>query len=213
MFPEYTHPISYTFKFLEYKYSPYDWSLTSHGLILLSLLTKDYSDFMIPCKDLELSVIDLVECPSFVFLSLNYITQYGLFKFYPFTCKVHDFIFLYAWMAFHSIYAQFLHCPFVTLRASGMLPLLNYCKQMSNEHGWASISGIVYSVCWVYAKEWNSGLYGCFIFRFLKVFHIDSHSGWKSSTLLTINDISLLIVSIPTFIVIWFFWTSPFWLE
>jgi hypothetical protein len=36
-------------------------------------------------------------------LSLAYLTSHDL-QFHPFSCKWHNFIFLYCWITFHDIY-------------------------------------------------------------------------------------------------------------
>lgn len=50
-----------------------------------------------------------------VFDCLDYLTPYNIFLFYPFAWKSHDFIFLYKWIVFHSVYEYFCH-PLISLR-------------------------------------------------------------------------------------------------
>lgn len=40
----------------------------------------------------------------FIFQSLHYLSKYNNFLFYPFSCKHHDFIFLYRRTKFHCVY-------------------------------------------------------------------------------------------------------------
>lgn len=46
---------------------------------------------------LELGAADENEYVTFVFLGLDDPTHYNLFQAHPFTCTIHDFIFLYSW--------------------------------------------------------------------------------------------------------------------
>jgi hypothetical protein len=76
-------------------------------------------------EDLELGALDEREHVMFAFLGLCYLTQYDLSLFHPFTCEVHDFIFLYSWIAFPSVYAS--HFIIHSSIEGCWLPFFNYC--------------------------------------------------------------------------------------
>lgn len=84
--------------------------------------------FLLTSKDSELET-NKREHAAFAFQGLGYLTQNRIFQFHLFTCKLHNSIFLYSWMAFHCVNAPHSHYPFISWRTYRLFPFYKYCEQ------------------------------------------------------------------------------------
>lgn len=99
----------------------------SHFPFHFSLAIPILHSEVTPSEDLELGTSDERKHSTSVFPGLDYLTQYGLSEFPPFTCKPHDATFLHSWIVSHSSYEPHLCYPFIGGR-SFMFPLPGYCE-------------------------------------------------------------------------------------
>lgn len=128
---------------------------------------------MLKSKDAEKGHTNMKELAAFVFLGLVYLAQYHRFCFYPFTCKFHDWIFLYL----NSI----LVCHYLVIGwwTFSLFPCPSYCEESSSEPGWART--------WVGERVFGhtprshiAGSHARSTFGFLRILHLDFHLGCAS---------------------------------
>lgn len=67
--------------------------------------------------------------------------QNDYFQSHPFACECHIF-FLNIWLTFHSVTVPHTHYQFTRWCMSWLFPLIAYCKESSNIHGWARVSTV-----------------------------------------------------------------------
>lgn len=73
---------------------------------------------------------------QFVFLSLAYFNEQSAFWLHTLSCKFHDFIFLYGYINFHSVYVPCFLYPCICLPK---LLHSQYFESCSSKHGWTSV--------------------------------------------------------------------------
>jgi hypothetical protein len=99
----------------------------------------------------------------FGFLSLAYFTKHYDLQFHPFSCKWHNFIFLYGCVILYSVCvctSYFLY-PLTGCWAVWLIPQFSCCEQSCNKHGYSGISLVYwFALLWIYAQEWYSGGWG-----------------------------------------------------
>jgi len=95
-----------------------------------------------------------------VFLWLGYLTQGGIFQFYPFAYDFHKVIVFDSWIIFHCVDVPHFLYPFLCWRASGFFPASGYHKyelaiinMFCYEHSGACVFVICWGIFWVYAQE------------------------------------------------------------
>jgi hypothetical protein len=93
-------------------------------------------------------------CSSWPF-ELGLVIQHDDFKFYSFSCKWHDFIFLYLWVVFHGVCISYFLYSCTSCWAPHLIQQFGFYEKSGSKHRYAHISLVCcFLFLCIYAQEW-----------------------------------------------------------